>query len=82
MLKKFHNYPSLTRIKQVVNNQTKFFFQPVSVHTVKEVVGRLPSNKATRGKISFKILKESGFTFECLTCCVNEVILSGKFPNF
>lgn len=49
---------------------------------MKEVIGRLPSNKATRGKISFKILKESGFTFECLTCYVNEVILSGKFPNF
>ena len=49
---------------------------------MKEVTGRLPSNKATPGKISFKILKENGFTFEYLTCCVNDAILSGKFPNF
>ena len=73
--------PSLIRIKQLVNNQAKFSFQPVSVYTVKEVIEGLPSNKATAGEIPIKILKESGFTFEYLTSCVNEAILSGKFPD-
>ena len=79
----FHNYRSLIEIKQVGNKQGKFSFQPVSVHIVKEVVGELPTNKAkaTSGEIPFQIVKESGFTFEYLTYCVNEAILSRKFPN-
>ena len=80
-MKRFHNHQSSIKIRQLVNNQAKFSFQPVSVHTVKEVIESLPSNKATAGEISMKILKESGFTFEYLTSCVNEAILSGKFPD-
>ena len=49
---------------------------------MKEVIERLPSNKATAGEIPTKIFKESGFFFEYLTSCVNKVILSGKFPDF
>ena len=56
-------------------------FQSVSVYTVKEVIEGLPSNKATAGEISIKILKESGFTSEYLTSCVNEAISFGKFPD-
>ena len=81
ILKRFHNHQSSIKIRQLVNNQAKFSFQLVSVHTVKEVIEGLPSNKATAGEISMKILKESGFTFEYLTSCVNEAILSGKFPD-
>ena len=81
ILKRFHNHPSLTKIKQLVNNQAKSFFQPVSVHTVKEVIEGLPSNKVTAGEIPIKILKESEFTFEYLTSCVNEAISSRKFPD-
>ena len=81
ILKRFHNPPSLIKRKQLVNNQAKFSFQPVSVHTVKEVIEGLPSNKATAGEIPFKILKESGFIFEYLSSCVNEAISSGKFPD-
>ena len=81
ILKRFHNHPSLIKIKQLVNNQAKFSFQPVSVYTVKEVIEGLPSNKATAGEISIKILKESGFTSEYLTSCVNEAISFGKFPD-
>ena len=58
-----------------------FSLQQVSVYTVKEVIEGSPSNKATAGEIPIKILKEKGFTFEYLTSCVNEGILSGKFPN-
>ena len=57
ILKRFHYHPSLIKIKQLVNNQAKFSFQPVSVHIVKEVIERLPSNKTTAGEIPFKILK-------------------------
>ena len=48
---------------------------------MKEVIEGSPSNKVTAGEIPIKILKESGFTFEYLTSCVNEDILSGKFPD-
>ena len=48
---------------------------------MKEVIEGLPSNKTTAGDIPIKILKESGFTFEYLTSCVNEATLSGKFLN-
>ena len=75
ILKRFHNHPSLIKIKQLVNNQAKFSFQPVSVYTVKEVIEGLASNKPTTGEIPIKILKESEFTFEYLTSCVNEAIL-------
>ena len=74
ILKRFHNHPSLIKIKRLVNNQAKFSFQTVSVHTVKEAIEGLPSNKGTAREIPIKILKESGFTFEYLTSCVNEAI--------
>ena len=81
ILKWFHNHSSLIKIKQLVNNQVKISFQPVSVHTVKEVLEGLPSKKATAAEIPIKILKESGSTFEYLTSCVNEAIFSGKFAD-
>ena len=31
ILKRFHNHPSLIKIRQLVNNQTKFSFQPVTL---------------------------------------------------
>ena len=74
ILKGFHNYQCLIKLKQLVNNQAKFSFQPVTVHTVKEVAEGLLSNKATAGEISIKILKQSGFTFEHLISSVNEAI--------
>ena len=79
ILKRFHNHPSLIKIKQIVNNQAKFSFQLVSVHIVKEVIEGSPPNKASAGEIPIKILKETGFTFEYLTSCVKEAISSGKF---
>ena len=81
ILKRFHNHPSLIKIKQIVNNQAKFSFQLVSVHIVKEVIEGSPPNKASAGEIPIKILKETGFTFEYLTSYVNKAISSGKFPN-
>ena len=81
ILRRLQNDSSLIKIKLVVNNQTKFSFQPVSVLTVKEVIETLVSNKATAGEIPIKSFKESGFTVEYFTSCVNESISSGKFPD-
>ena len=81
ILKRFYNHPSLIKIKQLVNNQAKISFQPVSVYTVKDVIEGLPSNKATARKTPIQILEESGSTFEYLTFYVNEAILYGKFPE-
>ena len=81
ILRRLQNDSSLIKIKLVVNNQTKFSCQPVSVLTVKEVIETLVSNKATAGEIPIKIFKESGFTVEYLTSCLNESISSGKFPD-
>ena len=71
ILKRFHNLSSFIKIKQLVNNHAKFYFQPVSVYTVKATAGETPT----------KILKDSAFTFEYLTSCINYTILSGKFPD-
>ena len=71
ILKRFHNLSSFIKIKQLVNNHAKFYFQPVSVYTVKATAGETPT----------KILKGSTFTFEYLTSCINYTILSGKFPD-
>ena len=49
---------------------------------MKEVIEGLPSNKATAGEIPIKILKESGFTFEYLTSCVDEAISAYKFSDY
>ena len=79
ILKSFHNHPRLIKSRQLTNNQAKFPFQRVSVHTVKNVIEGLSSNKATAGEIPIKNLKESGFTFEYWTSCVDEAISSCKF---
>ena len=50
-------------LKQRVNNsQVKFSFQPVSIHTAKEIMEGSSWNKA--GEIPIKILKGSGLSFE------------------
>ena len=57
ILKRFHNHPSLIKITLLVHNEAKFSFQPISVHTVKEVIEGLSSNKATAREVPIKILK-------------------------
>ena len=61
--KRFKNHPSLIKIKQLVNNQAQFFFQLVIIHTVKEVMDGLPSNKATSRMIAVKVLKKKWIYF-------------------
>ena len=67
-------------LKQLANNsQAKFSFQPVSIHTVKEVMEGSPWNKA--GEIPIKTLKGSGLSLEHLSSCVNEAFSSSKFAE-
>ena len=63
ILKRFHIHQSSFKITQLA----------------KEAVEGLPSNNATAGVIPIKILKQSGITFEYLTCCINEAIYTSKF---
>ena len=63
ILKRFHIHQSSFKITQLA----------------KEAVEGLPSNNATAGVIPIKILKESGITFEYLTCYINEAIYTSKF---
>ena len=63
ILKRFHIHQSSFKITQLA----------------KEAVEGLPSNNATARVIPIKILKESGITFEYLTCCINEAIYTSKF---
>ena len=63
ILKRFHIHQSFFKITQLA----------------KEAVEGLPSSNATAGVIPIKILKQSGITFEYLTCCINEAIYTSKF---
>ena len=59
-----------------IDNENADAVQNILKWSVKEVIERLPSNKATTGGILIKILKESEFTLKYLTSCVNEAISS------
>ena len=47
---------------------------------VKAVIRDMKNNKSVRGEIPIQILKESEFTFEILTNCINKSIETGCFP--
>ena len=48
---------------------------------VKTVIRDLENNNSMGGKIPIKILKESEFTLEILTNCINKSIETGCFPD-
>ena len=48
---------------------------------VKTVIQDLKNNKSVGGEIPIQILKESEFTFETLTNCINKSIETGYFPD-
>ena len=59
----------------------KFSFLSVSVKDVENVIENIPSNKASGGDIPIQILKNSGFTYQILTNCINDAIGKGVFPD-
>ena len=48
---------------------------------VKTVIRDMKNNKSVGGEIPIQILKESEFTFEILTNCINKSIETGCFPD-
>ena len=81
IIKKFRNHPSIVKIKNKYLIKETFCFQPVSVKDVENVIKNIPSNKASGGDIPIQILKQSGFTYQILTDCINDAINKGVFPD-
>ena len=78
IIKKFENHPSVLKIK------SKYLIQellPASVKDVEDIIKNIPSNKASGGDIPIQILKQSGFTYQILTDCINDAIDKGAFPD-
>ena len=59
----------------------KFSFQPASVKDVENVIKNIPSNKASGGDTPIQILKQSGFTYQILTDCINNAIHKSLFSD-
>ena len=81
IIKRYKNHPSIRNIKANFNSVCIFSFQPVCVDDVKTVIQDLKNNKSVGGEIPIQILKESEFTFETLTNCINKSIETGYFSN-
>ena len=82
IIKKYINYPNINDIKKKYKNIKKFSFRPVTTDEVKKVIKDLKRNKSVGGEIPIQMLKESGFTFECLKNCINHSIEeTGIFPS-
>ena len=48
---------------------------------VENIIKNIPNNKASRGKTPLHILKQSGFTYQMLTDCINDGLFKGIFPD-
>ena len=81
IFKKFKNHPSIVKIKNKYLVKEKFSFQPVSVKDVENVIKNFPSDKTSGGDIPIQMLKQSGFTYQILTDCINDAINKGTFPD-
>ena len=81
MIKKFKNHPSIVKIKNKYLIKEKFSFQTVSVKDAENVIKSIPGNKASVGDILLQILKQTRFTYQILTNCINDAINKGVFPE-
>ena len=81
IIKRYKNHPSIRNIKANFNSVCIFSFQPVCVDDVKTVIQDLKNNKSVGSEIPIQILKESEFTFETLSNCINKSIETGYFPD-
>ena len=81
IIKKFKKHLSIVKIKNKYLIKEKFSFQPVYVKDVENVIKNISSDKASGGDIPIQILKQSGFTYQLLTDCINDAINKGVFPD-
>ena len=81
IIKKFRNHPSIIKLKSKYNFQEKFSFKPVPVEYVESIIKNITNNRAAGGEIPLHILKQSGFTYQMLTDCINDALSQGIFPD-
>ena len=81
IIKKFRNHPSIIKLKSKYNFQEKFSFKPVPVKYVESIIKNIPNNRAAGGEVPLHILKQSGFTYQILTDCINDALFQGIFPD-
>ena len=82
IIKKFENHPSIMKIKSKYTIQEMFSVKPVTVKDVENIIKNIPKNKASGGEIPLNILKQSRFTYEMLTDCINDAIVGENiFPD-
>ena len=49
--------------------------------SVESINKNIPNNRAAGGEIHLSILKQSGFTYQMLTDCINDALSQGIFPD-
>ena len=81
IIKKFRNHPSIIKLKSKYNFQEKFSFKPVPVKYVESTIKNIPNNRVPGGEIPLHILKQSAFTYQMLTDCINGALSQGIFPD-
>ena len=75
IIKKFENHSSIMKIKSKYAIQEKFSVKPVTVRDVENIIKNIPNKKASGGEIPLNILRQSRFTYEMLTDCINDAIV-------
>ena len=68
------------KIKKRYKAKGNFSFSLATTKEIKPIIRDLPNNKAAGGKILVNILKKLNFSLDELTICVNNALISGKFP--
>ena len=61
--------------------QEQFSFQLVSIKDVENIIKNVPTNEASGDDIPIQTLKQTGFTHQILTDCINDAINKGVFPD-
>ena len=69
------------KLKSKYNFQEKFSFKPVCAKYVENVIKYIPYDKATGEEIPLHILKQSCFTYQILTDCINDALSRGIFQD-
>ena len=69
------------KLKSKYNFQQKFSFKPVPVKYVENIIKNIPNNKAAGGEIPLHTPKQSDFTYQMLTDCINDALSEGIFPD-
>ena len=79
IIKQYKNHPSIKNIKAKFNSFRSFSFQPGFMEEIKTVIRDMKNNKSVGAEIPIQILKESEFTFEIFTNCINKSIETSCF---